>query len=881
MSDEPSTGEGAGASRPTGRSEAIALILLALLIAFHLINNWLWRSSNEVVYGFDRMFHQVSSLAHYEVVRESVNLRTLFATLTLSDYYPPLVHMTVILFYKLFGVSMDVAAMANSVYLILFLLAVYDIGRRVGGPWAGLLSAFVVSSFPIVFSMSRYLYIDYTLTALVAVNVALLLRSDRFQRKGYALLYGLSLGLGMLTKWTFIVFTIAPLLVVVGSSSLLPSAWAAVRRSSWSGRRLLAALLGGLALTAIWFLPNFEATANLTLGYVLVPLSWLVWSGTLYFALSPSSRGANLLAALGVGLSVASSWYLTKINFFGAFWLNAYGKPTGRSWGFRGYLGFLYREQLAPFFAVILILAVVGLVWSRWRRTRSLREMLVLGLEGWILVLWAIVPFIILSIQVSIVHSRYIMPLLPPLAIAIAVWLVRLRPHWARIALTGLVVLGAMFQFSALSYDTLADIQQELPFLARGLSIQLPSSGRTDSGYWVAPEVLQYVQDHSRTDPAILGIVVNEHELHSKHFVYLVYEDYPQVQIKELATIGWLAPVYPLLFDVDYLLMSDPPPEYPDNPDNNSLLEELIHSPDHPFHRAFDLVQTYPWPDGRRLLLYERRFGRPEKTDLTFHEALMADLGQHANPEDAVLVLPPEETYTLSSFAEEPFSFYPLPVEPRPLEEPDLQSLADLGAEHERLWVVLGNTAQTDPAGLATGWLAEHAYQASSTWHGPLQLLLYGPDADVGSEAPSQPRDATWQGGIRLLGSRFLEPTLDPGQILRLELQWQATEPIPNRLKVFVHLLNDQGQLVAQRDSEPGSGTRPTNEWAINETISDRHGLWLPADLADGEYRILLGLYDPETLERVPVCCPPGDGLLLAPLRVEDGTARLVDGAED
>jgi 4-amino-4-deoxy-L-arabinose transferase-like glycosyltransferase len=181
-----------------GRSQVIALALLALLILFHLVNNLLWRSSNEVVYGMDRMFHLVTSLAYYDILADRVSASTLFSALTWSDYYPPLVHLVAAAFYKVFGVSMDVAALSNSLYLVLFLLALYGIGERLGGPWVGLLSAFVVSMFPIVFSMSRYLYIDFALTALVAVNVCLLLRSDRFERKGYALLYGLSLGLGML-----------------------------------------------------------------------------------------------------------------------------------------------------------------------------------------------------------------------------------------------------------------------------------------------------------------------------------------------------------------------------------------------------------------------------------------------------------------------------------------------------------------------------------------------------------------------------------------------------------------------------------------------------------------------------------------------------------
>ena len=40
---------------------------------------------------------------------------------------------------------------------------------------------------------------------------------------------------------------------------------------------------------------------------------------------------------------------------------------------------------------------------------------------------------------------------------------------------------------------------------------------------------------------------------------------------------------------------------------------------------------------------------------------------------------------------------------------------------------------------------------------------------------------------------------------------------------------------------------------------------------------ILLGIYDPETLERVPVCCPSGDSLPIARLLVEDGATQLLD----
>ena len=170
---EPATGLNAQPQTDAGRTRLAALALLLLLILFHLLNNWLWRATNEVVFGFDRMFHQVTSLAYHNILSEGVNLHSLFSALTWSDYYAPLVHLVAALFYNLFGVSMDVAAMSNSLFVVLFLVSVYGIGERFGpvplgragrdgtgrrqlaGPWEGLLSAFFVSMLHIIFSMSR------------------------------------------------------------------------------------------------------------------------------------------------------------------------------------------------------------------------------------------------------------------------------------------------------------------------------------------------------------------------------------------------------------------------------------------------------------------------------------------------------------------------------------------------------------------------------------------------------------------------------------------------------------------------------------------------------------------------------------------------------
>ena len=65
-----------------------------------------------------------------------------------------------------------------------------------------------------------------------------------------------------------------------------------------------------------------------------------------------------------------------------------------------------------------------------------------------------------------------------------------------------------------------------------------------------------------------------------------------------------------------------------------------------------------------------------------------------------------------------------------------------------------------------------------------------------------------------------------------------------DRYKVFVHLYDDAGQLIAQTDSEPGGALRPTHTWQPGETVIDRYGVLLPEEAEPGHYTLAVGLYD-------------------------------------
>jgi hypothetical protein len=93
---------------------------------------------------------------------------------------------------------------------------------------------------------------------------------------------------------------------------------------------------------------------------------------------------------------------------------------------------------------------------------------------------------------------------------------------------------------------------------------------------------------------------------------------------------------------------------------------------------------------------------------------------------------------------------------------------------------------------------------------------------------------------------------------LAVQLYWQAGAPLERRYKIFAQLLDEANSVVAQSDSFPVAGQRPTTGWLPGEIIADAHTLALPPDLPAGAYRLIAGLYDPLTGERLPLV--DGDG---------------------
>jgi hypothetical protein len=103
---------------------------------------------------------------------------------------------------------------------------------------------------------------------------------------------------------------------------------------------------------------------------------------------------------------------------------------------------------------------------------------------------------------------------------------------------------------------------------------------------------------------------------------------------------------------------------------------------------------------------------------------------------------------------------------------------------------------------------------------------------------------------ITLLGYDLSAEPVTGGGRLRVTLYWQPQQSLTTSYTVFVHLFNADGQLVAQHDGPPVNGAVPTTDWVAGEVITDQHVVEF-ADLPPGDYKLVVGLYDSMTGQRL------------------------------
>jgi len=139
--------------------------------------------------------------------------------------------------------------------------------------------------------------------------------------------------------------------------------------------------------------------------------------------------------------------------------------------------------------------------------------------------------------------------------------------------------------------------------------------------------------------------------------------------------------------------------------------------------------------------------------------------------------------------------------------------------------------------------------------------------------ADAQPASANFEGAAEIIGYRISRALVQPGDQLDVTVYWRPLAQTATPVQVFVHLIDTQGILTAQRDTYPGLGGAVTTTWRINEIFADTYRIFTPDTAYSPETLTLrLGLWSAG--ENRPLITNDSDGLTLGQidLRPREGT---------
>jgi 4-amino-4-deoxy-L-arabinose transferase-like glycosyltransferase len=265
------------ATAPPGRATRLhggaAWIVVALLCVAVSALNYAWLTRNTLPPHWDAANHMMSALKYHDVLSQCMAQPPLDVRAWKhcageliyvdGDVYAPLFSAIGGVMTFAAGNSITALAMTNVPFIAMLLAAMFVMGRRLYSPLAGILAGVLLIAYPLVYQTSREFMFEFAILAWTAAGGCFLMLSERFRRPVMTMLFGVTVGLGALTKFTFLIFLIGPGVYVLGA--LLVDI---VRHRIDAGeatRRLLTlagALVLGAIVAAVWYGPHLVSFTN-------------------------------------------------------------------------------------------------------------------------------------------------------------------------------------------------------------------------------------------------------------------------------------------------------------------------------------------------------------------------------------------------------------------------------------------------------------------------------------------------------------------------------------------------------------------------------------------------------------------------------------------
>jgi len=302
--------------------------------------------------------------------------------------YPTLICILPSFFYLFFGTAQNIPPLINIPFMGILIFSIYGIGKKIHSKKAGLLAAFIVMTFPHIFGLSRIYYYDFPLMCCLTLTIYFLLKTDNFLSLKYSVLLGLSMALSAAFKSAFSIYLIGPFSVYLFCSIM-----------------------------------NKEKIHD-KIRNVLISL-FVFFLFTSYFYVF------NIGALLEHDFHAINLWYepsndMTRLHYL---------IPN-----LKYYLTSLVGYQILHFYFFIFLFSFIFSIVSPKKN-----KLLILS--------WILIPLLFFSFYVPMnLDLRFILPILPAIAILISLFILGFRSKQIKKFLTLSVLLIGTIQFFFVSY---------------------------------------------------------------------------------------------------------------------------------------------------------------------------------------------------------------------------------------------------------------------------------------------------------------------------------------------------------------------------------------------------------------------------------------------
>lgn len=213
-------------------------------------------------------------------------------------------------------------------------------------------------------------------------------------------------------------------------------------------------------------------------------------------------------------------------------------------------------------------------------------------------------------------------------------------------------------------------------------------------------------------------------------------------------------------------------------------------------------------------------------------------LSTRAGTEDALIINAPEQTHFLMNFDKARYEVYGLLKERNPLSEQTEKRLEGILSRHRQVWLFQESAPYADSSLGIEVWLDKHGFKAENKWFDQSRLVRYSIDSNFATRSRT-----TLVLGEVLAIEQVSATAAAPGGILGIQLSWRSLYGNAPRSATSIRLVDQQSQVVAQKDREPTDSLLPTSAWRKDEIIQDRLGLPLSRDLKPGIYNLMVVVY--------------------------------------